>query len=53
MEEHFVSERSKALLWWHTLGTIMQAVLCKQHYPDRLLHSLTGREIQEIYKKRV
>lgn len=51
------SIRTKAIKWWNTLSDISKTAYCLEYrlikYKERSLnyHSLTGREIEEIYLK--
>lgn len=41
--------RTKALNWWHSLMTIGKVSKCSKYFPNRLEHTLTDREIEQIY----
>lgn len=52
--------REKAIKWWNTLGNnplqrlILKGELTTKYYSfQRIPSSLTGREIEEIYRKEV
>lgn len=50
MLTEFQNKRISALSWWDKLDTNVKIELCKQYFDDRLLYSLTGREIQIIWE---
>lgn len=41
---------SEVFQWWNALGMKQKTSLVKDHYPDRNLFTLTGREIENIFK---
>jgi hypothetical protein len=43
-------QRSQALEWWNALSMKEKTSLAKGYYPDRNLFTLTGREIEKIFK---
>jgi len=52
--------RERAIFWWNNLGdnflmkTLVQGELTTKHHGEfRRVGSLTGREIEEIYKQEV
>lgn len=49
-------ERESAIEWWMMLSSkpfnsqSNKKFYCNKHFPDRVESTLTGREIEEIYK---
>lgn len=43
-------KRSEALQWWNALDMKQKTQIAKTYYPDRNLFTLTGREIENIFK---
>jgi len=50
MLTEFQEKRIASLSWWNKLDTDVKVELCKQYFDDRVLYSLTGREIQIIWE---
>lgn len=52
-----ISDRQKALTWWNGLSRYShescdsKESLCNKYHPERFFNTLTGREIEEIWKK--
>lgn len=44
------TDRSDAMFWWNQLETVQKYHLSNKHYPDRNPFTLTGREIENIFK---
>lgn len=47
------NERHEALHWWSDIGYDNRCSLCLKYYPERLLITLTGREIEHIWRNEV
>lgn len=46
----YQADRSEAIFWWNQLDMSQKMHLAKKHFPDRNPFTLTGREIENIFK---
>lgn len=44
------TQRSEAIEWWNALEMKQKYSLASKHFPDRNMFTLTGREIENIFK---
>lgn len=44
------TQRSDAIEWWNALDMKQKTSLARKHFLDRNMFTLTGREIENIFK---
>jgi hypothetical protein len=47
----YKSDRERSLEWWRGLKLTYAIEIVKKYLPDRIPSSLTGREIEKIWKE--
>ena len=45
-----MNKRSEAMIWWKAISWASKASHTEVYYPGRMPDSLTGREIEKMYK---